>query len=350
MNIIEVKSDPCFISACKKYNLDPTHADAANNVIWMPSQKRGLIVFMDTCYKVIDTDIDIVSNPKYKTQMQKLGIDSKNFYLFENVIVIATPKPGYYCLMDRNFNIFWIGSIESTHLEPMAKFLYDTYSSSLAFEDANWTLPQPFDCLSFQNIMTVASKIDGINSKDFHLHDKRKLFIGLEKKLYTSEKEDIYGELLSLLKYLNLSANFYTDKIYPLILNRVVTEGQFLSNGAYLITLVNALLTASENAIKGSFDVDYKDVLNILGQYSLIPEVESFMPCIMNLFKKIKDGSLEISEVQNSLQRIVTKLMEGDKEWRTKDGHPILLSNETLESHFQSALEPHHQIHPTDKK
>lgn len=361
MDVNKIKNDPQFVSTCEKYGLDSTTVDAAKNVLWMPSQKLGVVVYMDQEYNLVDEDVDIANHPVFKKKVQDLGAGPKDFYLFKDFIAVETPrKKDYanrnsansdYCLMDRNFNIFLVQNFHTPSLIKWAQYYYDLYSTTTSFNNDFNALPAPFDELSLENIMMIASRIDGINSKDFRFHDRSKLFVGIDKKVYAVPTTDIYGCILALIKYLGISSDFYFDMMYPAILGGMVRRGYgetYGTSGDYLENLLKTLFEQTHEALKpedgegvklfNDEHVDAMKFLNSVGQIKLISKVESFMPRVVDLVEKIYTGEIEISEVQTCIRNIVDKLGYDNKECRQKMGHTSL-EHESLKDYFEDTPE-----------
>lgn len=147
---------------------------------------------------------EIMKDKKYKEACSKYGINWENCEVYGEVIALNTPKVGLYILMDKNYNTFYIGKLNS-NFESLENFIEEKYEIYCNFTDIlpyGENFGYPFENFTLKNIINLSNRVEVIES-DLEQPLVTKVNGHLYKRYVDESKaNEDYFKLLSYIKFI----------------------------------------------------------------------------------------------------------------------------------------------------
>ena len=153
----------------------------------------------------------IINDINFRLACRNYGLDWDNFEIYDDVIIINSPKKSIYVLLDKNYNIIGIHKVkpETMHFSKreIASGYVELYST--LNEDDRFKLHYPFESFSLKQIVDISNRVEIIETN--HGHSSKML---VNDNLVEGENDDIYIELLSYIKILGNEIKEYYLNCY----------------------------------------------------------------------------------------------------------------------------------------
>lgn len=175
----------------------------------------------------------IINDLNFRLVCRDFGVDWKNFEVYDDVIIIDSPKIGIYVLLDKNYNIIGVHKTELSTFNLSKSELCLGYSElyNTINEDARFRLCYPFQNFSLKQIVDISNRIEIIETN--HEHSSEMLVNG---ELVDGENDSTYIELLSYIKILGKEIKEYYSNCYQMYMmnfdypNVIAYINQFIYN------------------------------------------------------------------------------------------------------------------------
>ncbi len=194
---------------------------------------------------------ELKNDINFVQKCNKYGLDFDNFNIYENVIILNSPKKDIFVLLDENYNTIGIlnmkgavGMLEDYVLEYKEMFNSLNERNGLFF-------PYPFQDFTLREIVELSNRIDRHNND-----------LIINGKLAIEEGNSIYISLLSYIKFLGQQIEQYFLNYY----NMMMMGFEYPDIYSYIRSLmsnINKLITLNIEEKKRPFPID---IIKYLGQ------------------------------------------------------------------------------------
>ncbi len=268
----------------------------------------------------------IKDDMNFRNRCWHFGLDSENFNIIGDMIVLNTSKNNIIVILDEHYNI--VGVYDRK--EDINKLVNDVKSS---YENTNNKLPFPFQNLSLKQIIELANRVDICGTNHGHsstmyvngewvIDENKSVYISLlsyisflgkhieqyyinqyQMKMIGLEYPDIYKYLSSLANSIEECVNIYIEKgkrPFPIdIIKYIGIDAKSVEEYNHELYRIIELLLGQKNLkIQGGFD-HYKDLAKTNKEK-------------INLEEKSND-LLKILEV--SKEEVDARIKESNKKW-----------------------------------
>lgn len=153
----------------------------------------------------------IITDINFRLACREFGIDSKKFEVYNDVIIVESPKTGIYVLLDKNYNIIGVHKTELSTFNLSKAEIALRYSElyNTVNEDDRFKLCYPFQNFSLKQIVDISNRVEIVETN--HGHSSEMLVNG---DLVVGGNNCTYIELLSFIKILGKEIKEYYSNCY----------------------------------------------------------------------------------------------------------------------------------------
>lgn len=192
------------------------------------------------------TKNEIVNDINFRYACCSYGLDWYDFEIYEDTIILKTPKKNVFVLFNQNYHTIDIPTIIS-----------NGQIESLNIHDEKNIFPYPFQDLSLSDFYDFADRIK-TNSHN-HGHS---LSIEVNGNKVIDKPDSIYIGLLLYIKFLSEQINDYFKKLYQ----ARILGYDFPNVYQYISYLINNMNECIDDSIKNHYRPLPIDIINHLGQ------------------------------------------------------------------------------------
>ena len=151
---------------------------------------------------------NIIKDKYFRRACVSYNIDSQDFSIVENTIVLKSPKENIVVLLDENYNTIGICDkndviVTGITTEKIVKAYRDLYESS------DGRLPEPFQDLSLKQLVDICDRVNIYSTN--HGHSSQMLVNG---ETVNDEYGNVYVSLLSYIRFLGEMVYQYYINLY----------------------------------------------------------------------------------------------------------------------------------------
>jgi len=159
------------------------------------------------------TKSDLINDMNFRNKCCAYGLDWQSFNVYENIIILNTPKKDVFVLLDEHYNTIGIPKIE--HFSPARtieeyatgyKELYDYVN-----QEEKFVFPYPFQNFSLKQIVELANRVYIREANHGHSSD-----MIVNGEIVSDEHDSIYISLLSYVKFLGQQIEQYFMNLYQM--------------------------------------------------------------------------------------------------------------------------------------
>jgi len=265
------------------------------------------------------TKDEVINDMKFRQLCMECGLNLEDIVVCDDIILLSTPAPYTYILLDKNYNIVHMGSYR--YYDNLSKFI-ERHISNYCNNSIGGSDCYPFENFTLKQIIDISSKTE-IEEKN-HGNSTITRFNG---ELIELDKTSL--QLLSYIKFLGEQIKqYFKNSYHMLMLNIESTNVYYYLNS--LISKINECVKISAYEEKRVWP---HDILTYIGQSSNNSMKNVLLYDISDLLMrdngmKIKRGSpdevepIENNFVANNLSlcanNLVKKLEELDPSIRKK--------------------------------
>ena len=196
---------------------------------------------------------ELKNDINFVQKCNKYGLDFDNFNIYENVIILNSPKKDIFVLLDENYNTIGIlnmkgavGMLEDYVLEYKEMFNSLNERNGLFF-------PYPFQDFTLREIVELSNRIDRHNND-----------LIINGKLAIEEGNSIYISLLSYIKFLGQQIEQYFLNYY----NMMMMGFEYPDIYSYVKSLMNNIEECINLNIEQERQPFPTNIIEYLGQNS----------------------------------------------------------------------------------
>lgn len=154
---------------------------------------------------------ELIDDMNFRTRCCEYGLDWLDFEIYDDVIMLHTPKSGIYVLLDNNYNVMGIHVVEPANIYPPNEYIARTNKMiyNKVDEREGRSFSSPFQNFSLKQIVDAASSIEIRETN--HGHSSELLINGLT---VNDNLSDNYLGLLSYIKFLGEQIKQYFLNAY----------------------------------------------------------------------------------------------------------------------------------------
>lgn len=228
------------------------------------------------------TKNELINDMNFRKACTAYGLDWQNFNVYENIIILNSPKKDVFVLLDDHYNTIGIPRIEYSSpartIEEYAigyKELYDYVD-----EEEKFIFPYPFQNLSLKQIIELANRVYIHETNHGHSSD-----MIVNGELVNDENDSVYISLLSYIKFLGQQIEQYFMNLYQM----KMMGFQYPNVYQYISSIMNNINECIDANIKKGNRPFPIDIIEYLGQdRKNIEECDHELYRIINLLLKQK--------------------------------------------------------------
>ncbi len=138
-----------------------------------------------------------MQNVRFRDACGKYGVSWENFEVYDEVIILNTPKENLYILMDKNYNTISVDRLD--YVYPNVKKEYYRYTNFTDVLGNRNKFGYPCEDFTLKQIIDLANRVEVMETN--HGHSLRTQVNGVCYDRETAKNED-YFKLLSYIKFL----------------------------------------------------------------------------------------------------------------------------------------------------
>lgn len=308
-----------FKSICKRMGHNPSLISLSSNTIFYPRstnpRKMSIFLYRDTLKPINCTEY-FIGESSYREICDTFNAEYEDFYFFEDIIALPTPKSDLFVLIDRNFIPFALVRTAKKDLKRKAYEEFHRFSS--LGTDETFHFPEPFASYTLGELLRLSSRISVVQGRCGNVIDKRKLFVTVNKDTYILGKGNRYAEFLSYVSYLGECAKMYLRQIYPLLLTESLVEYRPLE--AYLKKVIEISFYGLGDLYGDTdFTLPSDALSKALGQSNNSTSRTFSVDANSNLLDAYYKGTLSMDELNAMAMDAKNVLEMSDSAFRTKE-------------------------------
>lgn len=159
------------------------------------------------------TKNELINDIDFRKACTAYGLDWQSFNVYENIIILNTPKKDVLVLLDEDYNTIGIPKIEHSSpartIEEYAieyKELYDYVG-----KEGKFIFPYPFQNFSLKQIVELANRVCIYETNHGHSSD-----MIVNGEFVNDEHDSVYTSLLSYIKFLGQQIEQYFMNLYQM--------------------------------------------------------------------------------------------------------------------------------------
>ena len=239
----------------------------------------------------------LINDINFKVACRNYGLYWENFEVYDDVIIINSPKAGIYVLLDKNYNIIGVHKVKpaTMHLSKceIARGYNELYST--LNEDDKFKLHYPFESFSLKQIVDISNRVEIIGTNNGRSSDMM-----VNGNLVNWESDDTYIGLLSYIKILgNEIKEYYLNSYYMYMMWFDYPD---------VFTYINAFMDNIDECINKSINDNQRpfpiDILRYMGKTKFLDEYGSALYDVIDLLMrqkgvKAKSGFEHYKEIES---------------------------------------------------
>ena len=152
---------------------------------------------------------DIYYDMNFRAKCSSYGLNWQKFNVWDNVIIIETPKKGMYVLMDEHYNIIDITKLYTSESKKTVAEYKSEYTNVV--REKGHVFKKPFEDFSISQIINLADRISIVLS-----NQGNSTYMLVNGEYVTDNKNNIYTLLLYYIKFLGEQIKEYYMKLYQM--------------------------------------------------------------------------------------------------------------------------------------
>ncbi len=288
-----------------------------NNVIVMKTSAELVFLIINCldnvfklCYSNFQKEVfvmtkeEVMNDMNFRRKCGEYALDWRNFEVYGDIIVLATPKNSVNVLFDKNYNTVGIYKKSVHNFQTPMEVMTVNYKEAFS---SNNILPFPFQNISLKQIMDLANRI-GIHEMN-HGHSA---LIEIDGHLLVGEDNKTYLGLVSYIKFLGelVKQHFLTEYRMKIL------GFDYPSVYTYIDVAVSSIkecIDENNEKRKRTFLVN---IMECLGKAEMTSEEQM---CLYNIIELLSaeysaNNDEELSALTNTLARMLEVIDEVDKE------------------------------------
>lgn len=242
----------------------------------------------------------IINDINFRVACRNYGLSCENFEVYDNVIIINSPKAGIYVLLDKNYNIIGVHKVDLATMYFSKYEIASGYNELYSTVDADdrFKLYYPFESFSLKQIVDISNRVEIIETN--HGHSSDMLVNG---NLVEGENDSSYIELLSYIKILGSEIKKYFLNSYHMYMMGFDYIDVFTYINAFMDN-IDECINKSINDNKRPFPID---ILRYMGKTQFLDEYGSALYDVIDLLMrkkgvKAKSGFEQYEEIEPALE------------------------------------------------
>lgn len=231
------------------------------------------------------TKSEIKDDMRFRMVCYSYGISWSDFQIYDNVIILNSPKPNILVLLDENYNTIGIydRNIEIDNQIITLGEIIGEYKQE--YGTVNNKLPYPFQNYSLEQIVDLSNRVKILGTSHGHSCD---LFVN--EKLVEDDYNSIYYKLLLYAKYIGQQIQSYYLNLYKMKIKGFDYPNVY----SYISGIETNIDECINSKIQNSKRPYPIDILNYLGEgRNEIEEYVHQLYAVIDLFLKEKGMSIK---------------------------------------------------------
>lgn len=221
----------------------------------------------------------IINDINFRLACRNYGLDWDNFEIYDDVIIINSPKTFIYVLLDKNYNIIGVHKVKPATIyfskREIARGYNELYST--LNEDDRFKLHYPFESFSLKQIVDISNRVEIIETNHGHSSD-----IIVNDSLVDGINDSVYIELLSYIKILGNEIKEYYLNCYHMYIMGFDYPDVFAYINAFMDNIDECINKSIDNR-KAPFPID---ILRYTGKTKFLDEYGSALYDVIDLLMR----------------------------------------------------------------
>lgn len=221
----------------------------------------------------------IINDINFRLACRNYGLDWDNFEIYDDVIIINSPKTFIYVLLDKNYNIIGVHKVKPATIHFSKREIARGYNElySTLNEDDRFKLHYPFESFSLKQIVDISNRVEIIETNHGHSSD-----IIVNGSLVDGINDSVYIELLSYIKILGNEIKEYYLNCYHMYIMGFDYPDVFAYINAFMDN-IDECINKSINNNERPFPID---ILRYTGKTKFLDEYGSALYDVMDLLMR----------------------------------------------------------------
>lgn len=223
----------------------------------------------------------IINDINFRVACRNYGLYWENFEVYDDVIIINSPKVGIYVLLDKNYNIIGVHKVKPATMHFSKREIVRGYNElySTPNEDDKFKLHYPFESYSLKQIVDISDRVEIIGTNNGHSPD-----MIVNGNLVEGVNDSTHIGLLSYIKILGNEIKQYYLNSYHMYMMGFDYPDAFAYINAFMDD-IDECINKSINNNKRTFPID---VLRYTGKTKFLCEYGSALYDVIDLLMKQK--------------------------------------------------------------
>lgn len=159
------------------------------------------------------TKNDLINDINFRNRCCVYGLDYEKFDVYNNIIILSTPKKDIFVLFDEHYNTIGIPKIEYYSPKRTVEEYSFAYKELYDYVDEKdgFAFPYPFQNFSLKQIVELANRVSIHKTNHGHSAD-----IIVNAEIVNDEHDSVYISLLSYIKFLGQQIEQYFINLYQM--------------------------------------------------------------------------------------------------------------------------------------
>lgn len=221
----------------------------------------------------------IINDINFRLACRNYGLDWDNFEIYDDVIIINSPKTFIYVLLDKNYNIIGVHKVKPATIHFSKREIARGYNElySTLNEDDRFKLHYPFESFSLKQIVDISNRVEIIETNHGHSSD-----IIVNGSLVDGINDSVYIELLSYIKILGNEIKEYYLNCYHMYIMGFDYPDVFAYINAFMDN-IDECINKSINNNERPFPID---ILRYTGKTKFLDEYGSALYDVIDLLMR----------------------------------------------------------------
>lgn len=223
----------------------------------------------------------LINDINFRVACRNYGLYCENFEVYDDVIIINSPKAGIYVLLDENYNIISVHKVKPSTMHFSKREIargYNEFYSTLD-EDDRFKLHYPFESFSLKQIVDISNRVEIIGTNNGHSSD-----IIVNGNLVEGINDGVYVELLSYIKILGNEIKEYYLNSYHMYMMGFDYPDVFAYINAFMDN-IDECVNKSINNNERPFPID---ILRYTGKTKFLDEYGNPLYDVIDLLMRQK--------------------------------------------------------------
>lgn len=204
----------------------------------------------------------IMNDMEFRKKCCNYGLSWSDFNIFDNIIILKTPRKDTYVLFDDKYNIVGIPQIDLSNPNEKIEDVIIKYNNSHNNVDKNGEnvfLP-PFQNLNIKQLLELSKRIIVRTNNNGH-----SCYIIVNGEYVEDQKNNVYSDLLLYIKFLGEQIHKYYTNLYQMRMMGIDYPDVY----SYIITIMGTInIFVDESLLKDTIPFP-SEIINRLGQTKL---------------------------------------------------------------------------------